>query len=46
MPWLLGRPGTATAMGLAMGIQHAIEAALRTDMQAAIGKDRNVLTRR
>jgi hypothetical protein len=33
-------------MGLAMGMQHAIEAALRTDIQAAIGKDRHDLSRR
>ena len=33
-------------MGLAMGMQHAIKAALRTDIQAAIGKDRHDLSRR
>ena len=42
----LGRPGTATAMDLAMGMEHPVEAALRADVDAAIGKDRHDLARR
>jgi hypothetical protein len=29
-------------MGLAMGMEHAVEAAFRPDIQAPIGKDRHV----
>jgi hypothetical protein len=33
-------------MGLAMGMEHAVEAALRADVQPAIGQDRHDLARR
>jgi hypothetical protein len=33
-------------MGLAMGMEHPVEAALRPDIQAPIGKDRHDLPRR
>jgi hypothetical protein len=33
-------------MGLAMGMEHAVEAAFRPDIQAPIGKDRHDLARR
>jgi hypothetical protein len=37
--WLLGCPCPATAMGLTMAVEHAVEAAFVADIQAPIGKD-------
>ncbi|CAK6687619.1 hypothetical protein OGCDGJMD_00258 [Cyanobium usitatum str. Tous] len=42
----MGRPGTATAMGLAMGMEHALKTALHADTSATISQDRHDLTRR
>ena len=42
----LGRPGAAPGMGLSMVMEQAIEAALRTDVQATIRKNRHDLPRR
>jgi hypothetical protein len=43
--WLLGRPGTATAMGLTMGMENAVKAALQADIDAPIRQDRHDLPR-
>ena len=42
----LRRPSAPTAMGLAMGIELAVEAAFRPDIKVLIGKDRHHLARR
>lgn len=39
-------PGAATAVRVAMGVQHAVEAALGTDAEPPMGKNRHDLARR
>ena len=43
---LLWWPGPATAMGLAMGVEHPVEAALLADIKPAIGQNGHDLARR
>jgi len=45
-PWRLGRAGPTAAVGLSMGMEHPVEAALGSEIQPTVGQNWHDLARR